>query len=165
MFTGVPSPNFPGGYHLLSVVLLLWLVTVGGSYPQTFSAFLSRAGRSSAGGTERYPHHQCQINSDCCYTTQLPHAQIQTRSTLINPAPRSVSHPGRCSNATVTVGGVPPPASAAPCARHAFRLFVRESCGLPFPAVGDENEKQSSFNPQRGRKFPKSSFIQNICLI
>lgn len=25
-------------------------------------------------------------------------------------------------------------------------MFVRESCGLPFPAAGDENENQSSFS-------------------
>lgn len=47
--------------------------------------------RISAGGTERYPNHQCQINSECWYTTRLPYAQAGTRSTLINPAPRPVT--------------------------------------------------------------------------
>lgn len=50
-----------------------------------------------------------------------------------------------------------------------LRLFVRESCGLPLPAVGAKNENQNSFDPQHGRKFPKSCFffflILNIILI
>lgn len=49
------------------------------------------------------------------------------------------------------------PPACVPVCPSCLRLFVCESCGLPFPSVSDENQKQI-LNPQCGGKFPKKLF-------
>lgn len=157
---------------------MLWLVTVGAPSPHKLpwltstsaaSFWLLPSNRSAQAELSVIltANVRLTLNVDTRhnYRTHPQHANQPSAAPGHAPFPAILDGELTPQLQWVESGGLPPACQHVPVCPSCLRLFVRESCGLPFPAVIDENEKQSSFNPQRGRKFPKSSFIQNICLI